>query len=270
MFTSLITRVTVEIAIAGIVFWAVYLLFGHRHLIRPDLTFLLRRTGLVTDLCHWFANRVFFNPLWTLLVLLLIDPLPLDGAGWLGANLRPLPWALQLIFCLLVFDLAAYWRHRLMHSAVLWPVHAVHHSSTHLNWLSSIRNHPINVLVIYLFGAVFLGLIGLPKDLIAIAGTIRFYWVCFVHCDIRLDLGPLNYVIVTPDFHRWHHVSHGVRDKNFAGFFSLIDLVFGTFYLPRGRRAAGFGLGDETYPSDYLGQLRAPFRRLAAVGRPAS
>lgn len=38
---------------------------------------------------------------------------------------------------LVVGDLLAYWLHRAFHVRPLWRFHAVHHSSTHLDWLSS-------------------------------------------------------------------------------------------------------------------------------------
>jgi len=254
----------IDIAIAALIFWAVYLAFGHRHLLRPDLRALLRRTHVATDLCHWFANTVLFAPLWAAVGAILLAPLAGgDALAALHGAVRVLPWAAQLALALLIFDLAAYWRHRLMHSDALWPVHEVHHSSTHLNWLSGIRNHPLNTLAIHLVGAAVIVTFGFAPDIAAIVGLIRFYWVCFVHSDIRLHLGPLNYVIVTPDFHRWHHVPDGIRHRNYAGFFSFIDLAFGTFHFPRDRRAAIFGPGAADYPQQYPAQLIAPFRAWA-------
>jgi sterol desaturase/sphingolipid hydroxylase (fatty acid hydroxylase superfamily) len=45
---------------------------------------------------------------------------------------------------LLCADLLAYLTHRLFHGRTLWRFHAVHHSSTHVDWLSSVRLHPIH------------------------------------------------------------------------------------------------------------------------------
>lgn len=252
-----------EIAIAAVVFWAVYVAFGRRDLVLPDIRGILRRTDAVTDLCHFLGNKFLFVPIWVVgISLMMASPVAENPlALWLAPHLEGLPWALQLLACLILFDLAAYWRHRLMHTKALWPAHAVHHSSLQLNWLSGIRNHPLNVLAVYLSGALLMATLGFTYDVIATVGTTRFYWVCFIHCDVRLNLGPLNYVIATPDFHRWHHVTHEVRDKNFAGFFSAIDYVFGTLHLPKGERASGFGIGEPEYPTGYFGQLIAPFRR---------
>lgn len=65
----------------------------------------------------------------------------------------------------------------------------------------------------------------------------------------------------TPAFHRWHHATEEEGlDKNFAGLFPWIDMMFGTFHLPRGRRAEKFGVAEEV-PRDLLGQLAYPFTR---------
>ena len=34
--------------------------------------------------------------------------------------------------------------HRLLHRPLLWRFHAVHHSSTQVDWLSAVRVHPVN------------------------------------------------------------------------------------------------------------------------------
>lgn len=264
VLVHLVVDATTQIVVAGLVFWAVLLLFGRKHLLRPDVRRILRQTHLVTDLCHWFGNRILFLPLWTLLVATGFSAAGQHGGFniGLGHAAGGLPWGVQFFISLAAFDVVAYWRHRLMHSAPLWPFHEVHHSSTHLNWLSGIRNHPVNTLVIYLCGAVLLAVFGFRADVVLLTGMVRFYWVSFLHTDVRLNLGPLNYVIATPNFHRWHHVTNDLRNRNFAGFFSVIDLAFGTFHLPKGARAEGFGVGDASYPTDYAGQLLAPFRRL--------
>ena len=64
------------------------------------------------------------------------------------------------------------------------------------------------------------------------------------------------------ELHRWHH-SRVLEEANanYGNNILLWDLVFGTVYWPRDRdatEAVGFE-GDERFPADYLGQLRAPF-----------
>ena len=53
------------------------------------------------------------------------------------------------------------------------------------------------------------------------------------------------------------------RDKNFAGLFPFWDVVFGTFYMPRGEAPRSFGTNTPV-PKTVLGQLLFPFRRARA------
>jgi sterol desaturase/sphingolipid hydroxylase (fatty acid hydroxylase superfamily) len=42
-------------------------------------------------------------------------------------------------------------------------------------------------------------------------------------------MGPLKYILVTPQSHRIHHSDRPEhRDKNFANLFSIWDFIFGT------------------------------------------
>ena len=174
--------------------------------------------------------------------------------------LQPRP--LQLLELLFVADLAGYASHRLFHAKRLWPFHAVHHSADDLYWLSSVRGHPVNEILSRL--AIVLPLLAFGFDLTVTASVapILMLYAIFVHANVRWDFGPLRYVIATPVFHRWHHSSEeDGLDKNFAGLFPVIDLVFGTFYLPKGRQPQRFGVPDLAMPSGVLGQLAYPFRR---------
>jgi sterol desaturase/sphingolipid hydroxylase (fatty acid hydroxylase superfamily) len=84
----------------------------------------------------------------------------------------------------------------------------------------------------------------------------------FQHCNIRLRYGVLNYVVGSAETHRWHH-SRIPRESNANYGSTLIvwDLVFGTWFLPRGREISALGLQDPAYPKSFLGLMRAPFTR---------
>jgi sterol desaturase/sphingolipid hydroxylase (fatty acid hydroxylase superfamily) len=65
----------------------------------------------------------------------------------------------------------------------------------------------------------------------------------------------------SPRFHRWHHTDETeARDKNFAGLLPLWDILFGTYYMPKGRRPFHFGTSTPV-PAGLFGQLAFPFRR---------
>ena len=51
----------------------------------------------------------------------------------------------------------------------------------------------------------------------------------FYHANVRLNLGPLRYILVTPQSHRVHHSREPEhRDKNFGFIFCIWDRIFGT------------------------------------------
>jgi sterol desaturase/sphingolipid hydroxylase (fatty acid hydroxylase superfamily) len=152
-----------------------------------------------------------------------------------------------------------YWLHRLFHTGAWWPFHAVHHSSEELDWLSSVRVHPVNEAVNNIAPVVPLLFLGFnPTVTAGVAGFLTFYAI-FLHADVDWDFGPLRSVIATPVFHRWHHSKDPAAvDKNFAGLLPLWDIIFGTYYMPRDRMPCDFGV-PEKVPTSYFGQLWHPF-----------
>jgi sterol desaturase/sphingolipid hydroxylase (fatty acid hydroxylase superfamily) len=58
--------------------------------------------------------------------------------------------------------------------------------------------------------------------------------------------------IATPEFHHWHHIKvPRVHNKNFAAQFPLLDLLFGTLYLPVDKIPKQYGI-SERVPIGYL------------------
>lgn len=82
----------------------------------------------------------------------------------------------------------------------------------------------------------------------------------FIHANLAIKFGPLRWLIGTPEFHHWHHSADPeAHNKNFAGELPLLDLLFGTFYLPKGLMPATYGT-SEPVPNGYFGQMLHPFR----------
>jgi sterol desaturase/sphingolipid hydroxylase (fatty acid hydroxylase superfamily) len=80
----------------------------------------------------------------------------------------------------------------------------------------------------------------------------------FIHANVRFHYGPLVYVVATPQFHHWHHaIEREAIDKNFAVHFPVLDLLFGTYYLPA-KWPSGYGIHDKV-PRGWLRQLVYPF-----------
>lgn len=233
----------------------------------------LWRRGIRTDLAYWF-----FTPLVTksitrggvvvaVLLLALGAGVPLDRghvqAFFSGADhlVQRQPMGLQVLEVLLLGDLLGYWTHRLFHGRTLWRFHAVHHGSKQLDWLSSVRLHPVNDVVSRMAQVVPVLLLGFPPTVLA--GYVPFLtlYAILLHANVRWSFGLLRYVLASPAFHRWHHTSEEQGlDKNFAGLFPFLDVLFGTFHMPPGRQPERFGLTNEEVPEGLLAQLAHPFR----------
>ncbi len=182
--------------------------------------------------------------------------------------------ALQLAVFIVLADILGYWSHRAFHQVgQLWKFHAIHHSSTELDWLSSVRVHPVNDAAQHVVTAVPLLLLGFSPGVVAAYVPFLTLYAIMLHANVTWSFGPLRYVIASPTFHRWHHTTEqeGI-DKNFAGLFPWIDWAFGTLYFPKGVQPTRFGVLGTKVPESLLAQLAYPFRkrRKKAAARTAS
>ena len=179
------------------------------------------------------------------------------------AAFGPLPAALAAV---LLGDLIGYWRHRLEHSRVLWPAHAVHHSDTAMTWLTLMRFHPINRLTTAVIDSTVLLALGFPVWAVVVNNMIRHWYGFLIHADLPWTFGLFGRIFVSPAMHRWHHVSdEALAGKNFATVFVFWDVAFGTHYLPGVCRAP---LGVHSGKRNAFSQLAHPFRTwFAALAR---
>lgn len=224
----------------------------------------LRRAGLGTDLAYALAQPVLAAG--GLVAGVAVGFLSL---AWVpGLVLRPVVAVLgpapRMVLGFLLFDLAAYWAHRWSHEVpFLWRFHMVHHSSRHLDWISGLRSHPFDGVLIGVPVAFLLGAGFTPQGAAAPAAVALVLGV-FAHANVRWRWRPLQRVVQTPEMHHWHHADDpAAHNRNYAGFLPVWDLLFGTFYLPPDRRPAVYGVA-EPLPAGMVGQLRHPLRSLPA------
>jgi len=178
-----------------------------------------------------------------------------------------LPGVAQFVLLVAVTDCTQYWVHRAFHAVpMLWRFHAVHHSADHMDWLAGSRLHLVDI-------AVTRGLTYVPIYVLGFAdGPLMAYLVLvsaqatFIHANVRFEFGWLRWVLATPQFHHWHHAAEPEAvDKNFAVHLPVLDVLFGTAYLP-GRWPSAYGLlHGERAPRGYLRQFAWPFQRRRRV-----
>jgi sterol desaturase/sphingolipid hydroxylase (fatty acid hydroxylase superfamily) len=130
----------------------------------------------------------------------------------------------------------AYGSHRAMHEVPwLWRFHAVHHAPRELDWLKAWRQHPVDVAIHAWCVGLPGVLLGAPLSGLASLVLLRRLWTALLHANVRLKLGPLEHVIVSPEFHQTHHAGSVV---NYAGLFPWLDRLFGTS-APRAMQLTG-------------------------------
>jgi sterol desaturase/sphingolipid hydroxylase (fatty acid hydroxylase superfamily) len=221
------------------------------------------RPGYLTDILYFLLLVPIARFIGTIAIVIgfviVVHILP-QQYGLLDIKGQPL-W-LQGIEILLLGDFLGYWAHRAFHKVpVLWPYHAIHHSSEKLDWLAAARVHPVDSFVTKVLVSVPFFFIGFSPS--AVTGYVLFLTIypIYLHANLSWGYGPLRYVISSPAFHRWHHTAEEEGlDKNLAGLFPLFDLVFGTFYMP-GRASRRYGLAGEHLSNNIFSQLWYPFRR---------
>ena len=228
------------------------------------------RQGFRVDLFYWFftptitAGFTFAVTIATAVFIILFSGGDIDAVNLVSGRspISDLPIFLQYLTALVAADFLGYLQHRLFHSGTLWPFHAIHHCSEELDWLSSVRLHPINQALGQVIVVAPLALLGFNLQILGTTAGLLTFWAIFIHANVRWTFGPLRHVVTTPAFHRWHHTSESEGlDKNFGGLFLFWDRLFGTLYLPEGRQAQRFGLFGERVPDRFFHQLLWPFRK---------
>lgn len=175
---------------------------------------------------------------------------------------QPIGW--QLVAAIAIADVGYYLGHRLMHTVPwLWQFHAIHHSIEEMDWLAAVRVHPVDQLFTKLLQMIPLYWLGFSTQTFALFALFSAAIAFFIHTNTRLTVGPLKWVVATPEFHHWHHANQpGVRNKNLAAQLPLMDLLFGTLYMPNGQHPTRYGI-PYSIPSSYFKQFTAPFQQLA-------
>ena len=137
-------------------------------------------------------------------------------------------WAWLLLF--FAEDLCYYAYHRAGHQVrVFWAAHVNHHSSTHYNLSTALRQSWTTPLT----GPIFwlpLALLGFHPVMILTQQAISLGYQFWLHTEFIRSLGPLEQVFNTPSHHRVHHGRNiEYLDRNYGGILIIWDRLFGTF-----------------------------------------
>lgn len=224
------------------------------------------RAGFGSDVI-WYFTQTFVSRIvapWIVFFLVLpvflVGGLSLDNY-WEGFGpLSRLPFAAQVAIALVVGDFLSYCQHRLFHTKAAWKIHAVHHSSEKVDWLSSVRFHPFNEIGAQVVVVAPLIAAGVSPMAFVVLVPFTSTYAVLLHANVNWSFGPLRHVVASPTFHRWHHTQAAeAQNKNFGALFPVWDVLFGTFYHPVDRVPENFGVEDAV-PEGFAAQLLYPLR----------
>jgi len=214
-----------------------------------------------TDLKHFAVNHFIVG-----LALLTVNYLLHHMFGWLVSSgfqqtVQHIPFLPQLLLCVLAADLAQYWTHRAYHEVpLLWRFHAVHHSVKTMDWLAGSRQHMFELIATRVAVLAPLYILGFSEAVMNGYILIVGFQAVFNHANVHLPWGPLKYLIVTPDFHHWHHASDDEAiDKNYAAHYAFLDHLFGTAVKSKNKFPAHYGVVGDYMPDGFVKQQLFPF-----------
>jgi sterol desaturase/sphingolipid hydroxylase (fatty acid hydroxylase superfamily) len=191
---------------------------------------------------------------------------------------------------LVLFDIGHFLSHYVQHKVpFFWEFHKIHHAAEVLTPVTAFRAHPVETILDSLFQAplqalglaVFYYLYGGRQFVVTFVGmngiVLCYYLIGNLrHTHLWISFGPkLEHILCSPAQHQIHH-SRAVEhlDTNFSEYFSFIDWIAGTLYVPKGQEALDFGLSEGPDPefttvwSLYWVPMKRAFRRLLPANSP--
>ncbi|MEM9545484.1 MAG: sterol desaturase family protein [Bacteroidota bacterium] len=270
-YCSILYQWNYDLVVSGtLVFVMLYILVCEK-IIPLKMAWEENRMDIKTDLIYFVIAAILsgvaaFASL--SLMLRLHDWLDLELTIW-----NSLPFVLVFIVANLIGEFIPYWYHRISHianqksgiSMFLWNMHAIHHIPTRMNLLKTNWMHPINMFV-NIFTKLFpLQLLGFNKEIIFTVGLLNMIIAYLSHANISVRTGILDYIIVTPAIHHFHHSTNRKEALNYSNILPFWDLVFGT-YFNNGKSVSQVGIfKDDNAPYPKLNQIGKhmlfPFQR---------
>ena len=126
-----------------------------------------------------------------------------------------------------------------------------------MNLFTDARVHPLDRMVSATLRFIPFMMLGNEIPVIVAWAVFETIYPKFYHANVRLNFGPLRYILVTPQSHRIHHACEDrYRDRNFGFTFSIWDRMFGTQYTDD-FDYPDTGVTDPDYPREKLADPRS-------------
>ena len=217
---------------------------------------------------NFFIFTVFISGFYKCISKFSTDVLALKMTSLSIIDLSDFKPVVQLLLFFVVLDFVQWFTHTLLHRYdFLWKFHKVHHSvkemgfAAHLryHWMENILYKPLKVLALMLLG-------GFQPEQAYVVHFLAIAIGHLNHANLKLDYGPLKYILNNPIMHLYHHAyslpESFKNGANFAISLSLWDFIFKTNYVPKPDKSLRLGYNDDAkMPKSFWGQLSYGFRK---------
>lgn len=218
-----------------------------------EMVIALRAEGAMRGR-RWPANFAL-----TLINIIVMGALPLGAVASADLarsmqfglfNLIDAPFVAVLLATFLIRSLGSWAVHYAMHNIpLLWRIHRVHHTDTHLDVSTTVRFHPFEFLVLAPVVVAMVMLCGLPPAAVMLFELFDAAVAVFSHANIRLP-GWLERIvgslIITPNMHRIHHSTFEAEtNSNYGATLVIWDRLFKTYRRKTDDELASQALGLE-------------------------
>ncbi len=179
------------------------------------------------------------------------------------------PDELSILITLLFLDFAIYLQHILAHKwPLLWRLHQVHHTDIEMDATTTVRFHPLEIMLSMVYKVICIALIGGNPAAIVIFEILLNATATFNHSNVYIPAKwdkIIRYVLVTPDMHRIHHsVIPKETDSNYGFSISCWDRLFKTYtaepQLPQTEMPVGLANFREERELNFYRLLLLPFQ----------
>ena len=142
------------------------------------------------------------------------------------------PFWVRMGIGILASDFSGWLHHWLRHKiSWLWPFHALHHAQKELNMFTDVRYHVIEYAIKAVTNVFFINMFTMNPHAVIYYTVFHDWYTKFCHANIKMNMGFLKYILITPQSHRIHHsVDPHHRDLNYGVLLSIWDYMFRTQY----------------------------------------
>ena len=189
----------------------------------------MNKTEFVTDIFYVALGATVIN--WSTLMLAEEPMVALKTSLGLATPwVTSLPFLVQVLMVMTLWEIGQYWMHRLMHNnAVFWSTHAPHHHITQLNAMKGYVGNPIELFLIGLGVVVLFD--WHPRAIFAGFSCLSAIAI-YAHANVRAD-PPVwySFFFTTIRHHSLHHTALSYEDTlcNYGNSMIVMDRIFGTY-----------------------------------------